>query len=80
MVIASCFLACDPNVFYQTQEMSLDLNGCVDNEACQQSLFGQMTLGCYVTQERRASLVRRNRFQVDADGQLVFDQSLLSQR
>ena len=80
MVIASCLLACDPNVFYQTQEMSLDLNGCVDNEACQQSLFSQMTLGCYVTQESSGqALVRRNRFQVDADGQLVFDQSLLSQ-
>ena len=80
LILASCLLACDPNTFYQTQEMSLDLNGCIDNEVCQQSLFSQMTLGCYVTQERsEQALVRRNRFQVDTDGQLVFDETLLSQ-
>ncbi len=80
MIFVSLFWACDPNVFYQTQEMSLDLNGCVDGELCQQSLFSQMTLGCYVTQERdERALVRYNRFAVDSTGQLVFDEPLLSQ-
>ena len=57
--------ACDPKTTYTTQQMSLDLNGCITSSECSSSIYSQTQLGCYVTEElNERRLVRRNRFTI----------------
>ena len=69
---------CDPRTFYNTKEMSIDLNGCINRSECEESLFSRTTLGCYITEDTNdMSIIRRNRFQVGNTGELIFDDDLL---
>jgi hypothetical protein len=71
---------CEPDRLYRTQEMSLDLNGCINTQICEETIFNQTTLGCYITQEQsERTVVRRNQFQVGDDGTLIFTEASLNQ-
>ena len=70
--------ACDPQTIYRTNQMSLDLNGCIQSSACEATLASRTSLGCYVTRDLNESgQVKSNRFSFDGQ-ELIFEDQLIS--
>jgi hypothetical protein len=60
--------------------MILDVYECLEDQMCTESVLSRTNLGCYVTREvNERALVRRNRFNVGSDGELIFEDDHISQ-
>ena len=79
-LIGISICSCTPESITREWPMVLDVYQCLEDQVCVESLFTRTQLGCYVTREaNERALVRRNRFRIDAVGELIFEDDRIPQ-